>query len=138
LVAGLLAMLVGAQLSVGSQPAAADPCVITRGGKVGTYVCRYGVTEFTWRGRKHVFVVGTDTANHVYEIWETQPGGPWSNWTSLGGTARSGVDYRTDYGGPGNDVWIRVYGLHNRHYCKLYTIGTARWSPWYGCSATTW
>src|SRR5260370_41487460 len=34
-------------------------------------------------GRLEIIALGTD--NTVYHIWETSPGGGWSEWESLGG-----------------------------------------------------
>ena len=95
------------------------------GGKRGQRICEYGLTQIYYKGRHHVFVVGTDYA--VWHIWQVRVGGPYSNWTTLGGVARSGV-YLLDYG----PLRASVVGTDSRWWCRTYN---GSWSGCYRCSS---
>jgi hypothetical protein len=105
-------------------------CDIKFEGKPGQFICEYGWTPVTYQNRAHVFVVGTDFA--IWEIWQVSVNGPPSNWTSLGGVARSGVSWSQ----PGDgSLTIRVLGTDNAHWCRTYNRPSARgtWDGWHHC-----
>jgi hypothetical protein len=112
------------------RPAAASTCTINVGGKWAAYVCEYGVTRFDYQGRDHRFIIGSD--NHdVWHIWEND-NGTYSDWTSLGGTARSGVRYNIS--GANNEVlMIKVRGTFNGCWNRFYNYpgNLGRWTDWF-------
>jgi len=130
----LMVALLGAALPVAvGAPASAAPgdqvCTIVVGGKTGHYLCRYSYTYVFYDGRNHYFVVGTDDA--VWHIWQTSVGGSYSDWTSLGGVARSSVRGVT-YSQSGSLVLgIWVTGTTGSTYCKWYNLppNGGRWTP---------
>jgi hypothetical protein len=108
----------------------ASICPITKGGKVGLYICEYGVERVTFNGREHYFVVGSN--RQIYYTWQLQPGGSaFSNWTTLGGQGYSHVDVSVVSTGLNVQV-VGYNGSAFRWYCKDYRIGSG-WHPWFGC-----
>jgi hypothetical protein len=105
-------------------------CDIWRGGKHGRYICEYGITDSLFQNRYHTFVVGTDRG--VWFIWETSPGGSWSNWTPLGAPS-GGVWSAVVVVVRGNDyLQIRVLDRSRNLFCRVYTP-RGGWSGWHRC-----
>ncbi|MFB7268070.1 hypothetical protein ACFCXH_38925, partial [Streptomyces nojiriensis] len=90
-----LAGVAAAPAQAAAPAAAAGFCHVS--GLGGDYICEYGEAWMTYpAGNRQVFIVGTDFA--VWTRWQ-YAGGSWSDWTSMGGTVRSGVRIE------GNNTW---------------------------------
>jgi len=128
--AAALAVALGGLVLPASR-AEAEPCKITVGGHVGYYICAYPKTQFDFQGRDHVFVIGTDYA--VWHIYETGVNTyQYSDWISLGGTARSRVKYGIS-GGNNDVLQIIVRGTFNGCWNRFYNYpnNRNRWTDWY-------
>jgi hypothetical protein len=95
-------------------------------GHRGWYIVGYGVDTVFLQGRAHVFVVGYD--DQIWYAWERWHNGPFSTWHTIGGIARGDPRVQPQYV---TSIHVRVLGLNNRYYCKVYNVGSG-WSPWNG------
>ncbi|MER7824933.1 hypothetical protein ABTX85_20485 [Streptomyces sp. NPDC096097] len=90
----------------------------------GDYICEYGEAWLTYpAGNRQVFIVGTDFA--VWTRWQ-YAGGSWSEWTSMGGTVRSGVRIE------GNNTWnptISIVGMDGERWSR-HRLNSGSWTPW--------
>ncbi len=83
-------------------------------------------------GRLEAFVIGPN--NKVYQAWQTEPNGGWSNWKELsGGTAKSLTVSRN------KDGRLEVFsiGLNNKVYQAWQTEPNGGWSNWKQLSGGT-
>jgi hypothetical protein len=129
--AAVATITLGAVMVFTPTAAFASNCPITVGGHAGSYVCEYPPHLVQWPdGHYQWFVVGTDPANHIYDTYEISPGSNvWSNWRSLGGTGRSGVD--VDFLSSSR-IDISVIGTDNGWWCNRWT-SSSNWSGWFAC-----
>jgi len=120
----------GAAMVFAPTAASASSCPITVGGHQGSYVCAYAPHLVVWAdGHRQWFVVGTDSANHIYTTYEFGTSNTWSNWTSLGGTGRSGVDVDVL---SSSRIDISVIGTDGGWWCDRWTSSTT-WTGWFAC-----
>ncbi|WP_327733298.1 hypothetical protein OG749_04905 [Streptomyces nojiriensis] len=117
-----LAGVTAAPAQAATPAAAAGFCHVS--GLGGDYICEYGEAWMTYpAGNRQVFIVGTDFA--VWTRWQ-YAGGSWSEWTSMGGTVRSGV--RID----GNNTWnptISIVGMDGERWSR-HRLSSGSWTPW--------
>ncbi|MFD5412108.1 hypothetical protein ACFV4Q_13615 [Streptomyces nojiriensis] len=117
-----LAGVTAAPAQAATPAAAAGFCHVS--GLGGDYICEYGEAWLTYpAGNRQVFIVGTDFA--VWTRWQ-YAGGSWSEWTSMGGTVRSGV--RID----GNNTWnptISIVGMDGERWSR-HRLSSGSWTPW--------
>ncbi|MFF4262482.1 hypothetical protein ACFY7Y_16730 [Streptomyces virginiae] len=117
-----LAGVTAAPAQAAAPAAAAGFCHVS--GLGGDYICEYGEAWMTYpAGNRQVFIVGTDFA--VWTRWQFA-GGSWSEWTSMGGTVRSGV--RID----GNNTWnptISIVGMDGERWSR-HRLTSGSWTPW--------
>ncbi|MFG2989670.1 hypothetical protein ACGFZK_10355 [Streptomyces sp. NPDC048257] len=117
-----LAGLAAAPAQAAAPAAAAGYCHVS--GLGGDYVCEYGEAWMTYpAGNRQVFVIGTDFA--VWTRWQ-YAGGSWSDWTSMGGTVRSGVRIE------GNNTWnptISIVGMDGERWSR-HRLNSGSWTPW--------
>ncbi|MGZ9928661.1 hypothetical protein ACXNSR_02085 [Streptomyces sp. NC-S4] len=117
-----LAGVAAAPAQAATPAAAAGFCHVS--GLGGDYICEYGEAWMTYpAGNRQVFIVGTDFA--VWTRWQ-YAGGSWSDWTSMGGTVRSGVRIE------GNNTWnptISIIGMDGERWSR-HRLNSGSWTPW--------
>ncbi|MFI8391454.1 hypothetical protein [Streptomyces sp. NPDC085540] len=117
-----LAGVTAAPAQAAAPAAAAGFCHVS--GLGGDYICEYGEAWMTYpAGNRQVFIVGTDFA--VWTRWQ-YAGGSWSDWTSMGGTVRSGVRIE------GNNTWnptISIVGMDGERWSR-HRLNSGSWTPW--------
>ncbi|MEY2233471.1 MULTISPECIES: hypothetical protein [Streptomyces] len=117
-----LAGVTAAPAQAAAPAAAAGFCHVS--GLGGDYICEYGEAWLTYpAGNRQVFIVGTDFA--VWTRWQFA-GGSWSEWTSMGGTVRSGVRIE------GNNTWnptISIVGMDGERWSR-HRLTSGSWTPW--------
>ncbi|MER6253340.1 hypothetical protein ACGFNX_27370 [Streptomyces sp. NPDC048723] len=117
-----LAGVTAAPAQAAAPAAAAGFCHVS--GLGGDYICEYGEAWMTYpAGNRQVFIVGTDFA--VWTRWQ-YAGGSWSEWTSMGGTVRSGVRIE------GNNTWnptISIVGMDGERWSR-HRLNSGSWTPW--------
>ncbi|MFF4422660.1 MULTISPECIES: hypothetical protein [Streptomyces] len=117
-----LAGVTAAPAQAAAPAAAAGFCHVS--GLGGDYICEYGEAWMTYpAGNRQVFIIGTDFA--VWTRWQ-YAGGSWSDWTSMGGTVRSGVRIE------GNNTWnptISIVGMDGERWSR-HRLNSGSWTPW--------
>ncbi|MFJ6483545.1 hypothetical protein ACIQK6_26005 [Streptomyces sp. NPDC091682] len=117
-----LAGVTAAPAQAAAPAAAGGFCHVS--GLGGDYICEYGEAWMTYpAGNRQVFIVGTDFA--VWTRWQ-YAGGSWSDWTSMGGTVRSGVRIE------GNNTWnptISIVGMDGERWSR-HRLNSGSWTPW--------
>ncbi|MGW6841361.1 hypothetical protein [Streptomyces sp. NPDC054958] len=117
-----LAGVTAAPAQAAAPASAAGFCHVS--GLGGDYICEYGEAWMTYpAGNRQVFIVGTDFA--VWTRWQ-YAGGSWSEWTSMGGTVRSGVRIE------GNNTWnptISIVGMDGERWSR-HRLNSGSWTPW--------
>ncbi|MCX4960525.1 hypothetical protein [Streptomyces virginiae] len=117
-----LAGVTAAPAQAAAPAAAAGFCHVS--GLGGDYICEYGEAWMTYpAGNRQVFIVGTDFA--VWTRWQFA-GGSWSEWTSMGGTVRSGVRIE------GNNTWnptISIVGMDGERWSR-HRLTSGSWTSW--------
>lgn len=101
-VVAVLALAMSAAFAGSGAANAADP-----------FTQAHQVTIVNCENRLEDFVIGTDDT--VGHRWQNSPGGPWTNWVSMGGTVLpNGIDV-----GRNGDCKLELFAIGTNH--AIYT-----------------
>ncbi|MFE3996220.1 hypothetical protein ACFXPW_31740 [Streptomyces goshikiensis] len=125
-----VAAAIAAVTAMGSAPAEAVPSGTCDMGYGALSICEYGVTQRHFPGGVEQFIIGSDYAVWTRWHYDDSPTLQWSNWTSLGGIARSEVFLEGERDDGSFITRMTIVGTDGRAWQRVRPRIGASWTGW--------